>query len=48
MGQYLPEVRGVFKLIEAHKKDLEKEVARLKNSKSVEPTSKKSRGTEVK
>lgn len=24
MGQFLPEVRGVFKLIELHKKDLER------------------------
>ena len=26
MGQFLPEVRGVFKLIEQHKKDLERDI----------------------
>jgi len=26
MGQFLPEVRGVFNLIELHRKDLEKQV----------------------
>lgn len=33
MAQFLPEVRGVFKLIERHKKDLEKAIIILeKNS----------------
>ena len=26
MGQFLPEVRGVFKLIEVHQKDLERAI----------------------
>jgi hypothetical protein len=37
MGQYLPEVRGVFTLIETYKKNLEEEVRGKRQNRSKGP-----------
>ena len=43
MGQFLPEVRGVFNLIERHKKDLDKSINESISKGVKNPSRKKSK-----